>query len=99
MPRMIDLIRQSAVPANTVRSASKGALELPAGEMLEILIYLTANPVFAEQARLTLAGWDENACREVLAKPQTTWGVLTYFLAPENRRRKLLRARLHTRSP
>ena len=98
MPRMIDLIRQSAVPANTVRAASKGALELPAGEMLEILVYLTTNPVFAEQARMTLAGWDEKACREVLASPQTSWEVLTYFLAAENRRPKLLPALLDNSS-
>ena len=30
MPRMIDLIKQSGVPANVMRSASKGALALPA---------------------------------------------------------------------
>ena len=72
---MIDLIRQSAVPSNVMRSASKGALTLPAGEILEILVYLTASPVFAKDAAMTLAGWEEKSCVQVLADPQTPWGV------------------------
>ena len=59
MPRMIELVRQSAVPANTMRTAAKGALELPAAEMIEILVYLTTSCIFGEQAEITLASWDE----------------------------------------
>ena len=51
MSKMIDLIRQSAVPANVMRSASKGALAVPADEMVEILVHLTTTPLFAEAAR------------------------------------------------
>ena len=34
MPRMIELIRQSAVPAAVMRTAAKGALAVPAEEMI-----------------------------------------------------------------
>lgn len=94
MPRMIDLIRQSAVPATLMRSASKGALNLPPVEMIEILVYLTTQPIFAEAARMTLAGWDEAASIAVASDPKTPWEVLTYWVAPENLRPKLLPALL-----
>jgi hypothetical protein len=85
MPRMIDLIRASAVPANLVQSAARGGLAIPPQEMLEILVYLaTENKVFGEQASLTLAGWDEAFCRTAAANPGTARPVLTYFSAPEN---------------
>lgn len=91
---MLDLMRQSAVPANIMRSAAKGALSLPAVEMLEILVFLAESPVFGEQAKLTLAGWDEASAAEVLASEATPREVLDYFLAPHNRRPNLLPALL-----
>ena len=90
MPRMIELIKQSAVPANVMRSAARGALTLPAPEMIEILVHLTTNTVFAEQAKMTLAGWDEASAVAVAADPNTPWEVLTYMIAPENLRPKLV---------
>ncbi len=98
MSKMIDLIRQSAVPANVMRSASKGALAVPADEMIEILVHLTTTPVFAEAARMTLAGWDENACLAVAQSPQTPWQVLEYLIVPENRRPRLVPALLENPS-
>jgi hypothetical protein len=98
MARMIDLIRQSAVPSNVMRSASKGALTLPPGEIIEILVYLTTNAVFAKDAAMTLAGWDEKSCVKVLADPQTPFEVTNYFLDPKNRRPKLLPALLENPS-
>jgi len=95
---MIDLIRQSAVPSNVMRSASKGALTLPPGEIIEILVYLTTNAVFAKDAAMTLAGWDEKSCVKVLADPQTPFEVTNYFLDPKNRRPKLLPALLENAS-
>ncbi len=92
MPKMIELIRQSAVPANVMRSASKGALAVPPDEMIEILVHLTTNPVFAEDARMTLAGWDEAACLAVASNFRTPWQVLEYLIAPENRRPRLVPA-------
>ena len=87
---MMELIRQSAVPANIMRSASRGALALPAPEMIEILVFLTASPIFGEQARMTLAGWDESACKAVCFNPATPLEVLNYFVAPQNRRPRLV---------
>src|SRR5919197_6309941 len=94
MPRMLDLIRQSAVPAAVMRSAAKGALTLPAGEMLEILVHLTGNPVFAEEAKMTLAGWDLAATTAIAADAATPWEVLEYLIAPQNLRPKVLPALL-----
>ena len=95
MPRMIDLIRASAVPATLVQSAARGGLAIPSQEMLEILVYLsTENKVFGEQARLTLAGWDEAYCRTAASNPGTSKTVLSYFSAPQNFRPALFPALL-----
>jgi len=90
MAKMIELMRQSAVPANVMRAAAKGALVLPPSEVIEILVYLTTNPVFGEQARLTLAGWDEVSSIAVASDPDTAREVLDYLTAPENLRPRLL---------
>jgi len=92
MARMIELMKQAAVPANVMRSAARGALALPPAEMIEILVYLTAQPLFAETARMTLAGWDEKVSIEVCKDPNTSWEVLEYWFVPENRRPKLIPA-------
>lgn len=94
MPRMLDLIRQSAVPANVMRNASRGALTLPTAEIIEILVYLAGHPFFGEQAKLTLAGFDEGACVEAARNPQTPKEVLDYLSAPSNLRPTLLPALL-----
>ena len=94
MARMIELIRESTVPANLMRSAAKGALALPPAETIEILVYLTTNPVFGEQARMTLAGWDEASSIAVAADPGTNPAVLDYLSNPENLRSCLLPALL-----
>jgi hypothetical protein len=95
MPRMIDLIRASAVPANLMQSAARGALSIPPAEMIEILVYLaTNNKVFAEQASLTLAGWEESSSRAAASDPRTPKEVLAYLIAPENLRPVLLPALL-----
>src|SRR5436305_12107551 len=98
MPKMIELMRQSAVPANVMRSAAKGALTLTDGEMIEILVYLTTNPVFAEQAKMSLAGWDEGSAIATARDPHTPWEVLNYMVAPENLRPKVLPALLENPS-
>ena len=94
MTRMLELIRESAVPANLMRSAAKGALALPSAEMIEILVYLTANPVFGEQARMTLAGWDEVSSLCAASDPHASAPVLDYLSNPENLRPCLLPALL-----
>ena len=91
MPRMIDLIRSSAVPSGLMQTAARGALAVAPQEMIEILVHLaTENKVFAERARLTLAGWDENSAREAAANPSTSRAVLNYLTDPQNVRPGLL---------
>ena len=60
---MLDLIRESAVPPSVMRSASHGALSLPADEIVEILVYLSQHQLFGEQARLSLAGLKKSCNR------------------------------------
>ncbi|HET9742186.1 MAG TPA: hypothetical protein VFQ00_05495 [Terriglobales bacterium] len=98
MSRLLEMIKQSAAPAGVMRSASKGALALPAGEMLEILVYLSNHAVFGEQARMTLAGFDEQGSLTAAADPNTPREVLHYFLAPRNRRPALLLPLFNNRS-
>ena len=96
MARMIDLIRASAVPANLMNSASKGALSVPPREMIEILVYLAVhNKVFGEQAQLTLAGWDEAASRAAAGDSTTPKEVLEYLISPKNLRPVLLHEAEH----
>ncbi|MGH9523703.1 MAG: hypothetical protein ACRD3E_14335, partial [Terriglobales bacterium] len=98
MPRMIELIKNSAVPAALMRTASKGALALPAEETIEILVYLSSHAIFGEQARMTLAAWDEASALKVCADPTTPFEVIEYFLDPRNRRPRLVPALLENPS-
>jgi hypothetical protein len=93
MPRMLDLIRNSQVPANLMQSAARGALSVPSEETIEILVYLALHhKLFGEQARLTLAGWDEKSSIAAAADPKTSPEVLGYFVSLENVRPSLLPA-------
>jgi hypothetical protein len=98
MPHMIELIRQSAVPADILRTAARGALAVPPAEMIEILVHLTQNPAFAQQSRMTLAGWDEPSALAVASDPHAPPTVLDYFSQPENLRPCLLPALLENPS-
>lgn len=99
MARMIELIRSSAVSANLVQIAARGALSVPPGEMIEILVYLANhNRVFGSQARMTLAGWDEKASIAAAGDPATSREVLDYLIAPENLRPGVLPALLENPS-
>lgn len=99
MPRMIDLIRASAVPATLVHSAARGALALPPGEMIEILVHLaTDNKIFGQQARMTLAGWEEKSSLVAASDPKTPVAVLEYLASPDNLRPVLLPALLENPS-
>lgn len=96
---MIDMIRTSSVPATLVQAAARGALSVPPGEMIEILVHLAVhNKVFGQQARMTLAGWDEKASLEAAADPNTSKEVLDYWIASENLRPHLLPALLENPS-
>jgi|SRR5579871_647856 len=89
--RMIDQIRASRLPSNMMQFAARGALQVPAAENIEILVYLAVhNKVFGDLARMTLAGWDEKACLAAAGDPRTPREVLDYFISPDNLRPKLL---------
>ena len=91
MPRMIDLIRSSTANSSVMQTAARGALSIPPQEMIEILVYLaTQTKIFAERARLTLAGWDETTSRTAAADPSTPKEVLAYMITPGNLRPTLL---------
>src|SRR5208283_443979 len=93
MPRMLDLIRESKVPANLMQAAARGSLSVPSGETIEILVYLALHHKgLGQQARLTLAGWDEKASLAAASDPATSYEVLGYFAALENLRTVLLPA-------
>ena len=93
MARMLELIRNSELPSNLMQSAARGSLAVPPGETIEIRVYLAVHhKLFGEQARLTLAGWDEKASVAAAADPQTSPEVLEYFLSLENLRASLLPA-------
>lgn len=95
MARMIDQIRASKLPSNMMQFAARGALQVPAAENIEILVYLARNnKVFGDTARMTLAGWDEKASLAAAADPQTSQEVLNYLIAPDNVRPTLLPALL-----
>jgi hypothetical protein len=99
MSRMIDVIRSSGANSNVMQTAARGALSVPPQEMLEILVYLaTQTKIFAERARLTLAGWDETYSRKAAADPKTPKEVLAYLITPGNLRPTLLPALLENPS-
>jgi hypothetical protein len=92
MSSIFDQIRANAVPAGVMRSAAKGALPVPVSETLEILVYLTQNPVFGQDAKMTLAGWDIASAVKVLSNPGAPPEVLGYFWMETNRRPSLMPA-------
>jgi hypothetical protein len=99
MARTIDQIRASKLPSNMMQFAARGALQVPAAENIEILVYLARhNPVFGEVARMTLAGWDEKASLVAAADPMSPREVLDYFVSPDNLRPALLPALLENPS-
>jgi hypothetical protein len=95
MARMIDVIRSSGAASGVMHTAARGALNVPPQEMIEILVYLaTQTKIFAERARLTLAGWDEVSSRAAAADPRTPKEVLAYLVTAGNLRPTLLPALL-----
>jgi hypothetical protein len=92
MTSILEMIKRNAVPASVMRTAAKGALPVPADQMLEIMVYLTNNSVFAQDARMTLASFDLNATLQIVASPQAAPEVLGYYWSEANRRPALMPA-------
>jgi len=90
MAPILELIKKNAVPVNVMRSAARGALPLSADETLEVLVYMAQHPLFGQDARMTLAGWDPKSALEVLSKDTAAPEVLLYYWQPENRRPVLM---------
>jgi hypothetical protein len=68
-------------------AAAKGALDVSAEEMVEILVFLADNnKIFGETSRITLAGWDENSAKVIASNPATAKEVLDYWMSPKNLR-------------
>lgn len=92
MASIFDQIKSNAVPENVMRTAARGALPVSPGETLEILVYLTHNPVFGQDAKMTLAGWEVASAVKVLSDPGAPAEVLGYFWLEANRRPSLMPA-------
>jgi hypothetical protein len=92
MSSIFDQIKSKTVPEGVMRTAAKGALPVPASEMLEILVYLTSNPVFGMDAKMTLAGWEIASAVKTLSDPNAPPEVLGYFWTETNRRPSLMPA-------
>jgi hypothetical protein len=87
MSRMLDLIRANSLSWHQLMTASKGALHVPAEEMVEILVYLAEhNKIMGGQARLTLVAWGEASAKTIAANPTTPKEVLDYWISPKNLR-------------
>jgi hypothetical protein len=98
MAPILEDIKKNAVPVSVMRSAAKGALPIPADEMLEVLVYLSQNPLFGQDARMTLAGWDAPSAIAVLGKDTTVPEVLLYYWQAENRRPGLMPTLIENRA-
>ena len=84
---MLDLVRANSLSWHQMMTASKGALHVPAEEMVEILVYLADhNKIMGGQARLTLAAWDEASAKIIVANPNTPKEIFDYWLSPKNLR-------------
>jgi hypothetical protein len=90
MAPILELIKKNAVPVNVMRSAALGSLPISADEALEVLVYLTNNALFGQDARMTLARWDPQSAMDVLSKETTAPDVLLYFWQEQNRRPGLM---------
>ena len=87
MSRMLELVRTNALSWHQMMTASKGALHVPAEEMVEILVYIADhNKIMGEQARLTLAGWDESVAKAMASNPGSPKEVLEYWVGAKNLR-------------
>jgi hypothetical protein len=91
MQRTLDLIKTSSVPATVLRLAARGALAVPAMEMVEIMVYLaTHSEDYGDQCTRTLTEWDEAASIKIAANPGAPKEILDYWTNPQNLRSALL---------
>jgi hypothetical protein len=94
MSQIVDLIKQNAVPAAMRHAAAKGTLSLPPEQMIEVLVFLTRDPVYGQEATATLAGWDHKSAIAVVSSNTVSPEVLNYFWTEWSRFPSLLPALL-----
>jgi len=92
MARMVEMVIAGKVPDAVLKSAAAGQLSLPAPEMIETLVFLVAHFLHGNTARNTLATWDAEQLKSIVADPNTRSYVLNYFLVPKNRRMEIMPA-------
>jgi len=83
---VLEAIRHGTAPAIIKRQASRGSLPVAAGELLEILVLLLADPdpTMGEAARATLAGWPPEKIAEALSDSETSADTLAHFAAQKD---------------
>lgn len=83
---ILESIRQGTAPSIIKRRASRGTIPVSADELLEILVFLTADPdpTCSEVAKQTLDGWPTEKCARLLAEPHISGSTLAYFAARPN---------------
>ena len=87
MSRMLELVRSNSLSSHQMMTASKGALSVPAEEMVEILVYIAEhNKIMGETARLTLAGWEESSAKAIVSNPNSPKEILDYWVSARNLR-------------
>src|SRR5690348_15101557 len=90
MASILELIGKNAVSVNGMLSSALGSLPISADETLEVLVYLTNNPLFGQDARMTLARWVARLAMDVLCLATSEPEVLLYFWQEQNRRPGLM---------
>lgn len=83
---VLEAIRHGTAPAIIKRQASRGTLPLAAGELLEILVLLLADPdpTMGDAARATLASWTPDKIAGALADAETSADALAHFAAQKD---------------
>lgn len=78
---ILHALRQGSAPAAVKRQAARGTLPVAADDLLEILVFLTADPdpTCRDEARKTLAGWPEGKCAALLSRTAVSSETLAYF--------------------
>ena len=85
MSRMLDLVRASAVSSHQMMTCGEGrATRAASGDGGDLDLPRGAQQDHGEQARLTLAGWDETTAKQMAANPDSPKEILDYWLVPKN---------------
>jgi hypothetical protein len=78
-------LRRGIAPAGVKRQASRGNVPVSADEMLEILVFLSADPdpTCSQTAQETLASWPQEKIAGLLSSDQASADALAFFAAKE----------------